>query len=104
MYILMYVQIVRGNYDRCGRKKKKYIKKLNLAELAQLLGLLCIFQLHWDPLAARLAPEPTEHPPTAAPKERGPSLPRAHLCVDQLCHDMVVTMSPVAAGYSSSLS
>jgi len=40
----MYVQIVRGNYDRCGRKKK-YIKKLNLAELAQLLGLLCIFQL-----------------------------------------------------------
>ena len=59
---------------------------------------------HWDPLAARLAPEPTEHPPTAAPKERGPSPPRAHLRVDQLCHDMVVTMSPVAAGYSSSLS
>ena len=43
----MYVQIVRGNYDRCGRKKK-YIKKLNLAELAQLLGLLCIFQLKDD--------------------------------------------------------
>ena len=59
---------------------------------------------HWDPLAARLAPEPTEHPPTAAPKERGPSPPRAHLRVDQLYHDMVVTMSPVAAGYSSSLS
>ena len=59
---------------------------------------------HWDPLAARLAPEPTEHPPTAAPKERGPSPPRAHLCVDQLCHGMVVTMSPVAAGYCSSLS
>ena len=59
---------------------------------------------HGDPLAARLALEPTEHPPTAAPKERGPSPSRAHLYVDQLCHDMVVTMSPVAAGYSSSLS
>ena len=59
---------------------------------------------HWDPLAARLAPEPTEHPPTAAQEERGPSSPRAHLHVDQLCTVMVVTMSPVAAGYSRSLS
>ena len=59
---------------------------------------------HWDPLAARLAPEPTKHPPTAAPKERG-HLRREPTCViEKLCTVMVVTMSPVAAGYSSSLS